>query len=1319
MNLCCRIRLLLAVAFVFACAPGMLGVPSAAAQSLEAELLAEGPAAIAKAAASEGDAARGAVLFYQSYLACTKCHTAGAGELPLGPDLTKLEGEVKPEHLIESVLEPSKVVKEPYRAVTVVTLDGEIAVGLKAAETKAALTLRDPSTGKASVFNKEDIDEVKTSEQSIMPVGLANQLASRQQFLDLARYLIEIVAGGPQRAAQLKPDPALYAAPPLPEYEAQIDHAGMITALDKKAFERGEAIYERVCSNCHGTHEREGSLPTSLKFASGKFKNGNDPYTMYQTITRGFGLMIPQVWMVPEQKYDVIHYIREAYLKEHNSSQYFAVDEKYLARLPQGDTRGPAPRKIEPWVTMDYGQSLINTYQVPGEALNFAYKGIAMRLDAGAGGVSRGRNFMIFDHDTLRMAAAWTGKGFINWQGIHFDGRHGAHPSIVGKVIAANPVGPGWANPETGSFDDPRLVGRDGRHYGPLPRNWAHYKGLYHHGQKRIVSYTVGETEVLEMPSVEVVDGAPVFTRTLNVGPRPEPLTLRVSDSPTPDAALAKVTGLAPGAEMFISGELGSAPKPARQVFAGGPGLALNGGTHIELARAEDFDMTTRDFTIAARIQTEDDGTIFAKTSAEPKWVPNGKTFFVRGGRLVFDIGWVGAVTSKREVADGKPHDVAITWDAKSARARLFIDGKLDGEKTLRPKAALENPVARIGYTSENFPDQGKSFRGRLEQVAFYASAIAGDELSRLAEKKHQEAHQLVGLWTRVDEKGESTPDDSGHGYDGKVVAGPAPPDLPSDSGLRWVATQNAPGLHLSTSKSGEWLLAIPAGKEPLQFALYLGECPREVLQDAKVLIARYQAAAEKNSDLDLSRYLGGGPAQFAQPVKTQLERGADDGPFAIDVLWAPENNPWLCRVRLTGFDFFADANRAAVAAWDGDVWLVDGLLDASGELTWRRIASGLFQPLGLKIVDETIYVTCRDQIVVLHDRNGDGETDFYENFNNDHQVTEHFHEFAMGLQTDAEGNFYYAKSARHALTALVPHHGTLLRVSKDGSRTDILANGFRAANGVCLNPDGSFIVTDQEGHWNPKNRINWVRPGGFYGNMFGYHDVTDSSDSAMEQPLCWITNAFDRSPSELLWVNSKRWGPLDGTLLNFSYGYGKIYVVPHEEIGGQMQGGMCALDIPQFPTGVMRGRFSPADGQLYTCGMFAWGSNQQTRQGGFYRVRYTGKPVHLPLALNAKQQGMEIRFSGELDATAAADPANYTVTVWSLQRTANYGSKHYDEHALEVKRASLSADSRTVLLSIPAIAPTWCMEIKYTLKSSDGAPIEGKIHNTIHRLGE
>src|SRR5262249_37584041 len=155
--------------------------------------------------------------------------------------------------------------------------------------------------------------------------------------------------------------------------------------------------------------------------------------------------------------------------------------------------------------------------------------------------------------------------------------------------------------------------------------------------------------------------------------------------------------------------------------------------------------------------------------------------------------------------------------------------------------------------------------------------------------------------------------------------------------------------------------------------------------------------------------------------------------------------------------------------------------------------------------------------------------------------------------------------------------------------------------------------------------------------------------------------NTFDRSPSELLWVDGPAWGPLRGSLLNFSYGYGKVYVVPHEKVNDSMQGGMVALPIPQFPTGVMRGRFHPGSGQLYCCGMFAWAGNQ-TQPGGFYRVRYTGKPLYVPVGLSARRDGMAITFSGPLDPKTAADPKNYAVKTWSLRRSEKYGSDHYDE---------------------------------------------------------
>lgn len=1025
---------------------------SAMPPTLTQQLQKESPAELAKAARERGDAGRGAVLFFQPFLTCAKCHDSEIGT-QLGPDLAQASKDVTAEYLIESVLLPSKVIKKGYEPLTVGTTDGRKITGLLVEEKNATLTLLDPAGGKRVTIPAADVEMRTVGTQSFMPEGLTNLLSDRQQFLDLAKYLIEIAEGGPRRAKELRPAQSAYK---LPDYENEIDHAGLIRGLDNKAFKRGEAIYTRVCANCHGTKDQPGSLPTSPKFAAHTFKNGSDPHSLYRTLTHGYNLMAPQTWMVPRQKYDVIHYLREAYLKPHNPTQYTKDDDAYFVKLPAGKKGefGPAPSTVDPWMAMDYGPNLTNTYEVGGPGPNIAYKGIAVRLDAGAGGVSRGKSWALFDHDTLRYAAAWTGDGFIDWKGIHFNGQHQVHPKLSGERHVENPVGPGWADPESGSFKDPRFLGRDQRPYGPLPRTWAQFKGTYTYGDQTVIAYTVGDATILESEGAELnpTTNATVFTRTLEVG--------------------------------------------------------------------------------------------------------------------------------------------------KSSRDLL----------------------ARIAPDSVN-------------------AAIVGD---------------------------------------GKM------------------SLYKASGFHL---------LKIPAGATPTRAKVLMLKGSADLTAFAKTTPAPRL----------LKPLTVGGPRRWPEELKTTAALGKSDGPFAVDTFQLPERNPWNALLRLTGFDFFPDGKRMAVCTWDGDVWAVSGIDKPESGLSWQRIASGLFQPLGLKFRDGAIFVCCRDQIVKLHDLNGDGETDFYECFNNDHQVTEHFHEFAMGLQTDAEGNFYYAKSGRHALPALVPHHGTLLRVSKDGVKTDILATGFRAANGVCLNPDGTFFVTDQEGFWTPKNRINLVEKGGFYGNMWGYTDIIDPSDSAMKQPLCWITNDFDRSPAELIWVPEKTWGPLSGALLNTSYGMGRIFVVPFETVNGQTQGGMCALPLPTFPTGVMRPRFHSTDGHLYVCGMYAWAGNQ-IAPGGFYRVRYTGKPADLPVGLKAKSGRVELTFTDPLDPKGV-DAKNVSVKAWGLKRTQNYGSKHINEKPLTVVKATVSANGKTVWLDIPDLAPTWGMEIKYRWTGAGGRPVTGVIHSTIHEL--
>jgi hypothetical protein len=235
---------------------------------------------------------------------------------------------------------------------------------------------------------------------------------------------------------------------------------------------------------------------------------------------------------------------------------------------------------------------------------------------------------------------------------------------------------------------------------------------------------------------------------------------------------------------------------------------------------------------------------------------------------------------------------------------------------------------------------------------------------------------------------------------------------------------------------------------------------------------------------------------------------------------------------------------------------------------------------------------------------------------------------------------------------------------------------------------------------------------------MFGYHSVTNSADSAMEQPLCWITNDFDRSPSELLWVpKDSAWETLRGSLLNLSYGYGRVYTVPFETVAGQAQGGMCALPIDDLPSGGHRGRFHPVNGQLYVAGMFAWAGNRSA-DGGFYRIRYVGKsPALMPTALSARAGGLRITFSDSIDATAVqAD--RFTVKTWDLKRTASYGSKHFNEKTLKVTGATLDQDGRTVHLTIADLAPTWGMSVECRLRDASGRESTRTIHNSVFTLG-
>lgn len=469
-----------------------------------------------------------------------------------------------------------------------------------------------------------------------------------------------------------------------------------------------------------------------------------------------------------------------------------------------------------------------------------------------------------------------------------------------------------------------------------------------------------------------------------------------------------------------------------------------------------------------------------------------------------------------------------------------------------------------------------------------------------------------------------------------------------------------------------------------------------------------------------------GGPALWT-PIETKGVEGEGEGAYVVDTLTLPDANPWGAWLRLTGIDILPDG-RIAVCTWSGDVWVVEGPLE---KLTWRRFATGLYEPLGLCVRDGTIFVLCRDQITELRDLNGDGEADQYRNFNNDTHTMASYHAFAFELHKDVEGNFYYISDGQRVASE-VPLHGALIKVSKDGSTSEILATGLRAANGMSVGPNGEITCADNQGNWIPSSRLNWVSRGGFYGFM--PHHRREPPPAKDDPPLCWLPHQIDNSSGGQIWVTSDTWGPFQGRLLHTSYGTASLFLAPFEKIpatpkgapeavaeaGDVVQGGVVKFPLT-FASGVMRGRFHPKDGQLYLAGLRGW-QTSGARDGALQRVRYTGKPANMLQSFKVLKTGLELTFTDALDVAEAGNVDNWSAQRWNYVYSEKYGSddwwvsnpKKKGREPVEIGKVSVSG--KTVTLEVADFRPAMQQLVRARIKAADGSPVSVDLFHTIHR---
>ena len=425
---------------------------------------------------------------------------------------------------------------------------------------------------------------------------------------------------------------------------------------------------------------------------------------------------------------------------------------------------------------------------------------------------------------------------------------------------------------------------------------------------------------------------------------------------------------------------------------------------------------------------------------------------------------------------------------------------------------------------------------------------------------------------------------------------------------------------------------------------------------------------------------------------------------------------------KVGGMDFLSDG-RMVISTWDeaGSVYVLDGVQGGdSTRIKVKRIAFGLAEPLGLKVVNDTIYVMQKQEMTRLIDTDKDDVIDEYQTLSDSWDVSANFHEFGFGLEYK-DGYFYAALATAinpggASTQPQIQDRGKVIRVNKNTGETEFIASGLRTPNGIGIGYNGELFVADNQGDWLPSSKILHITPGAW----FGSRSVDPEGTKKLQEkpPVVWLPqDEIGNSPSTPSYINA---GPYKGQMIHGEVTHGGVKRVFVEEVDGELQG--CVFRFIQgLEAGVNRLCWGP-DGALYIGGIGNpgnWGQSGKLHYG-LQRLAYNGKSTFEMLAVRAKTNGVEVEFTEPLQGTDGWNPAHFEVKQWYYKPTEEYGGPKLDERRLEIASSTVSDDRKKVFLELRGMKPGHVVYIrlkKHFISESGNAVRSTEAWYTMNRI--
>ncbi|UQU62349.1 DUF1080 domain-containing protein [Couchioplanes caeruleus] len=479
------------------------------------------------------------------------------------------------------------------------------------------------------------------------------------------------------------------------------------------------------------------------------------------------------------------------------------------------------------------------------------------------------------------------------------------------------------------------------------------------------------------------------------------------------------------------------------------------------------------------------------------------------------------------------------------------------------------------------------------------------------------------------------------------------------------------------------------------------------------------------------------GVVRVTAPGQKQCE-GATDTPGDGLPLDAVNPGYTLTDLRPGGFqpqvsamDWTKDG-RLVIATWGGsettagEVYILDHVTGQTdpGKVTYKKVASGLKEPMGLAVVDGSIYVSQKHELTELVDTDGDEVADSKRTVAT-WPYGGNFHEFAFGLLYKG-GNFYLNLSVAidygGATTNPQPaaNRGTSIVVNRRTGKVTYVAGGLRTPNGLGWGPGGGLFVADNQGGWLPASKLVEIKQDRFFNHYTNPAGPFDANP--VTQPVLWLPqNEIANSPSTPVLLQQ---GPFAGQMLVGDVTYGGLQRAFLEKVHGEYQGAVFR-HTQGLEVGVNRTTIGP-DGSIYIGGLGAggnWGQEGKLTYG-LQKLTPNGVTAFDMKSMSATRGGFTVEYTKPLsDETVANLAKAYQLEQWRYAPTEQYGGPKVEEQKLTVSGIRLSADRRRVTLTVDGLLPgrvvhlrsprpfsaeggeqLWSTEAWYTLNAIPGA---------------